>query len=308
MDVFHLVIDTSMLRRLHFQSPDFERLLRQSQMGKLKIYIPQIVMEEERTAKLAEHVKLVEEMKSRFEKLQRGMLGMLVEGLAEPHLELWDAEDVERSSKAAFTLFMTTNKIEVIEISMEHAAKAWGRYFNAAPPFNPREDRETRRKDIPDSWILEAGIEIKPRKGQHCALVGDNKLADAFQAEGFTVYRDVQKLLDDIEQSTAVITIRQPAAGGETVSLDQLRSPDFKDMDIIVLGLIDVLGIPSKDDLLAAISGAGLNANIAEHEAQTMVLSGRLTDTGTHFIPTDRTLAQQAAGTDAVINVLLRIA
>lgn len=307
MDVFHLVIDTSMLRQLHFQHPDFDRLLRQSQMGKLMIYIPQIVMEEERTTKLAEHVKLVEEIKSRFDKIQRGMLGMIVEGLAEPLLELWDAEDVERSSKLAFTRFVASNKIEVIEISMEHAAKAWGRYFNAEPPFNPREERETRRRDIPDSWILEAGIEIKPRKGLHCALVGDNKLAGAFQAEGFKVYREVQTLLDDIERSTAVVPIRQPAAGDQNVSLDQLRSPDFKDMDVIVLGLIEVLGTPSKVDLLAAISKAGLNADIAEHEAGTMVLSGILTDTGTHFLPTSRALAQQAAATDAVTNVLLRI-
>lgn len=308
MDVFHLVIDTSMLRRLHFQHPDFQRLLLQSQMGKLKIYIPQIVIEEERTAKLAEHLKLVEEVKSTFKKLQRGMLGMLVEGLAEPHLELWDAEDVQRSSRATFAQFMASNKIEVIAISMEHATKAWDRYFSAAPPFNHREDRETRRKDIPDSWILEAGIEIKPRKGQHCALVGDNKLAGAFEAEGFKVYRDVQVLLDDIEKTTAVIPTRQPAAEDQAVSLDQLRSPDFKDMDVIVLGLIEALGTPSKDDLLAAVSKAGLNADIAQHEAHTMVLSGRLTDTGTHFIPTSRTLAQQAATTDAVTNVLLRIA
>ncbi|MDF9905637.1 UNVERIFIED_ORG: putative nucleic acid-binding protein [Pseudomonas reinekei] len=307
MDVFHLVIDTSMLRQLHFQHPDFERLLRQSQMGKLKIYIPQIVMEEERTAKLAEHRRLVDEIKTRFDKIRRGMLGMIVEDLAEPHLELWDAEDVERSSKAAFTRFVTNNKIEVIEISMEHAAKAWGRYFKVEPPFNPREEREARRKDIPDSWILEAGIEIKPRQGLHCALVGDGKLAGAFQAEGFKVYREVQALLDDIERSTAVVPIRQPAAEDQNVALDQLRSPDFKDMDVIVLGLIEVLGTPSKVDLLAAITKAGLNADIAEHEARTMVLSGRLTDTGTHFIPTSRAVAQQAAATDAVTNVLLRI-
>jgi hypothetical protein len=307
MDVFHLVIDTSMLRQLHFQHPDFELLLRQSQMGKLKIYIPQIVMEEERTAKLAEHRKLVDEIKTRFDKIRRGMLGMIVEGLAEPHLELWDTEDVERSSRVAFSRFVASNKIEVIEISMEHAAKAWGRYFNVEPPFNPREDREARRKDIPDSWILEAGIEIKPRKGLHCALVGDGKLAGAFQAEGFKVYREVQALLDDIERSTAVISIQKPAAEEQNVSLDQLRSSDFKEMDVIVLGLIDALGTPSKIDLFVAVSKAGLNTEIAEHEARTMVLSGRLTDTGTHFLPTSRALAQQAAATDTVTNVLLRI-
>ena len=43
MDFFHVVIDTSMLRQMHFQHPDFERLLLRSQKGLLKIYIPHIV-------------------------------------------------------------------------------------------------------------------------------------------------------------------------------------------------------------------------------------------------------------------------
>ncbi|OGQ57244.1 MAG: hypothetical protein A3J24_02770 [Deltaproteobacteria bacterium RIFCSPLOWO2_02_FULL_53_8] len=308
MDVFHLVIDTSMLRRLPFQGADFQRLLLQSQMGKLKIYIPHIALEEERTAQVEKHVQAAEDIRAKFAKLQRGMQGLLVEGLAEPHLELWDAEEVERNSKATFRQFMEFNKIEVIEISTEHAANAWARYFKVDPPFNPKEKREDRRKDIPDSWILEAGIELKPRKGQHCALVGDNKLADAFEKEGFKVYRDAQTLLNDIEQATAVAPIRPPVVEGPSIPLDQLRSLAFKDVDVIVLGLIDALGTPSKEELFSALVKAGFDHDIAEHEARTLVLSGRLTDTGTHLIPTSRTLAQQAAATEAVINALLRIA
>jgi hypothetical protein len=307
MDVFHLVIDTSMLRRLPFQHPDFQRLLMQSQMGSLKIYIPHIVLEEERTAQLAKHLKAVEEMKTTFAKLQRGMLGMLVEGLPEPHLELWDVAEVARNSQTIFNQFVAANKIEVIAISREHADKAWARYFNVDPPFNPKEDREQRRKDIPDSWILEAAIEIKPRKGLHCALVDDNKLAEAFEKEGFKVYRDVETLLNDIEQATAVVPMRPTVVEEATVPLDQLRSPAFKDIDVIVLGLIEALNTPSKEVLFSALENAGFDRAVVEHEARTLVLSGRLSDTGTHLIPTSRALAQQAAGTEAVIDVLLRI-
>jgi rRNA-processing protein FCF1 len=57
MDVFHLVIDTSMLRKLPFQHADFKRLLIRSQMGSLRICIPKIVLEEERTAQLVKHIK-----------------------------------------------------------------------------------------------------------------------------------------------------------------------------------------------------------------------------------------------------------
>lgn len=308
MDVFHLIIDTSMLRRLPFQHPDFKRLLLQSQMGKLKIYIPRIVLEEERTAQLEKHVQVVEEIRTRYAKLQRGMQGLLVEGLAEAHIQLWSTEDVERNSRATFSQFVELNKIEVIEISKEHAANAWDRYFKVDAPFNPKEEREARRKDIPDSWILEAGIEIKARNGQHCALVGDNKLTNAFEKEGFRVYQDVQALLDDIEQATAVAPLRPPIVEEPPVPLDQLRSSEFKDMDVIVLGLIEALEIPSKEVLFSALEAAGFNRDIAEHEARTLALSGRLNDVGTHLIPTNRTLAKQAAATDAVTNVLLRIA
>ncbi|MFQ6350087.1 PIN domain-containing protein [Pseudomonas sp. R11F] len=307
MDVFHLIIDTSMLRRLPFQHPDFKRLLLQSQMGKLKIYIPHIVLEEERTAQFEKHVQAVEEIRTKYAKLLRGMQGLLVEGLAEAHIELWNAEDVERNSRATFSHFVELNKIEVIEISKAHAANAWGRYFKVDPPFNPREEREARRKDIPDSWILEAGVEIKTRNGQHCALVGDNKLTNAFEKEGLRVYQDVQTLLDDIEQATAVAPIQRPAVEEAPVPLDQLRSPEFKDLDVIVLGLIETLDIPSKETLFSALEAAGFNRDIAEHEARTLVLSGRLKDADTHFIPTSRTLARQAAATDTVTNVLLRI-
>jgi hypothetical protein len=307
MDVFHLIIDTSMLRQLPFQHMDFNRLLQQSQMGKLKIYIPRIVMEEERTAQLEKHLQTVEEIRTRYAKLQRGMQGLLVQGLAEAHIELWNAVDVEQNSRATFSHFLETNKIEVIEISKEHAANAWERYFKVGPPFNPKEEREARRKDIPDSWILEAGIEVKARNGRHCALVADNKLTNAFEKEGLKVYRDVQSLLDDIDQATAIAPIQRPVVEEAPVPLDQLRSPEFQDLDVIILGLIDALDTPPKEALFSALEAAGFKRDIAEHEARTLVLSGRLKDADTHFIPTSRALAKQAALTETVTNVLLRI-
>jgi hypothetical protein len=79
-------------------------------------------------------------------------------------------------------------------------------------------------------------------------------------------------------------------------------------MDIVVLGLIEAFNTPSKEELFAAIESAGYDRAVAEHEARTLVLSGRLTDTGSHLIPTSRTLAQQAASTEVVTNALLRIA
>lgn len=308
MDVFHLVIDTSMFRRLPFQHADFKRLLMQSQMGTLKIYMPHIVLEEERTAQLANHATLVEQTRSTFEKLQRGMLGMLVEGLPEPYLGLWDLEDVKRNSQQSFDRFVKDNKIEVIAISPQHADNAWRRYFDAAPPFNPNEKRENRRKDIPDSWILEAGMEIKSKDGRHCALVDDNKLTKALEAEGFKVYSSVEALLDDIEQATSVTSSHAAIVEEPPVPLNQLRGPAFKDLDVIVLGMNEALNTPSKHELFSVLESAGLDRAIAEHEARTLVLSGRLNDTGSHLIPTSRQLAREASRSDAVVDILLKVA
>lgn len=307
METFDLVIDTSMLRRTSFQNPDFQLLLRESQKGTLKIYIPHIALEEERTHYLKEHTDVVAEVKSKVAKLQRGMLGMIVHGLSKPIIDLWDLGEVTRNSQDVFKSFVMENKIEVIDISQEQAANAWARFFDVRAPFNPNESREQRRKDIPDSWILEAAIEIKPRKGIHCALVADNKLAAAFQAEGFKVYGDVAALLSDIERATAVSPIQKQVVDGPLVPLDQLRSGAFKDVDVLVLGLVEALSTPSKDALFSTLEAAGYDRAIVEHEARTLVLSGRLTDTGSHFVPTSRALAKVASNSEMVVNVLLRV-
>ncbi|MCS4509956.1 hypothetical protein [Xylophilus ampelinus] len=307
MDVFHVVIDTSMMRAVPFQHADFVRLLKLAELGKVKIYFPRIALEEERTAQLKKHEDAVIFITQEIARLQRGTLGMLVEGLPLPGVELWDLKAVTRNSAEMFGAFVAKHKIEVIEISMEHAVAAWARYFDVKLPFDATQVREERRKDIPDSWILEGGRELKRRTGVHCALVRDKKLADAFRAEGFQVYDGFQRLLDDVEAATAVEPIKKPADEEPPVPLDQLRGPEFSEMDVLVLGMIEALNTPSKNDLLAAVARAGYRADIAEHEARTLVLAGRLTETATHFIPTSRALAKAAAGKEIVTNALLKI-
>lgn len=307
MDVFHVVIDTSMMRSVPFQHADFVRLLQLAELGKVKIYFPRIALEEERTAQLKKHEDAVLSITQEVARLQRGTLGMLVDGLPLPRVELWDLKAVVRNSAEVFEGFITKHKIEVIEISMEHAAGAWARYFDVKLPFDATQGREERRKDIPDSWILEGGRELKRRTGVHCALVRDKKLAGAFRAEGFKIYDGIPPLLDDVEAATAVVPINKPPDEEPPVRLDQLRGPDFNEMDVLVLGLIDALDTPSKNDLLAAVTRAGYRADVAAHEARTLVLAGRLTETATHFIPTSRALARAAAGKEVVTNALLKI-
>jgi len=305
MDFFHVVIDTSMLRQMHFQHPDFERLLLRSRKGLLKIYIPHIVLEEERTYLLAQLVNSVDSIHAIIRKVTEGLLAMLAQGLPRPTVDIWTKEELARNSKEIFEKIVAENKIEVLKISDVHTANAWKRYFDCAPPFNPNQPREIRRQDIPDSWILEAALDLKGKQGRLCALVADGKLMQALKDQGFEIYEDVESLIGAAEGANIALPINPPAPA-EPVPLNQLRSRAFQDVDLIVLGVNEVLRSPTKDVLFDTLERCGIDRVVAEHEARTLVLSGVLKDTGHHLIPTNATQAAQAADSEAVQLVLLR--
>lgn len=305
MDFFHVVIDTSMLRQMHFQHPDFERLLLRSRKGLLKIYIPHIVLEEERTFLLASLVESVESMHATLRKVTEGLLSMLAQGLPGPTLDIWTKDELTRNSKGVFDRIVAENKIEVLAVSDVHTANAWKRYFDCAPPFDPKQRREVRRQDIPDSWILEAALDLKGKHGRLCALVADGKLRAALKDQRFETFDSVESLIAVVEAANSVVPINPPAPA-EPLPLNQLRSDAFKDVDLIVLGVNEVLRSPGKEMLFATLERFGVDRTIAEHEARTLVLSGVLKDTGNHLIPTDPAQAAQAADTEVVQQLLLK--
>lgn len=307
MDVFHVIFDTSLLRRTPFGHPNFDRLLRRVQQGVAKVYIPYIALEERRTQLVDEHAQLAEKMRSAFRDLHRGQMAMLIDGLPAPDLLLPNKEEVDRNSCIVIGRYLTENKVEVLPITFDHATNAWERYFGVKPPFNYREIRENRRKDIPDSWILEAALEVKAKPGRHCVLIADGKLEAALVEAGFELWDDVEKLDAEIEKSTAVAPIHRPVPAPAIVPLDQLRGLVFKNVDIIVLGMNEALGSPSKKKLFAELERLGINRIVAEHEAQTLILSEVLVDTGSHLIPTNRALANQAAQEQVVQDLLLKV-
>ena len=305
MDFFHVVIDTSMLRQMHLQHPDFERLLLRSRKGLLKIYIPHIVLEEERTYLLAKLVENVERIHETLRKVTEGLLSMLTRSLPKPTLDIWSKEELARNSKEIFDNVVAENKIEVLAISEGHTTNAWKRYFDCAPPFNPNQPREIRRQDIPDSWILEAALDLRGKQGRLCALVADGKLRPALKDHGFEVYENVESLIAAVEIANTALPINPPAPAG-SVPLRQLRSEAFQDVDLIVLGVNEVLRSPAKNELFDTLEHIGIDRTIAEHEARTLVLSGVFKDTGHHLIPTNPAQAAQAADSEAVQLALLK--
>lgn len=306
MDIFHIVFDTSLLYRTPFGHPHFKRLLRRVQQGVVKLYIPEIALEERRTQLLDDYDQIVEVVTSKLRDLTKNELGMIVGDLFHLDLKLPSHDEVDRNSIVALTTYLAANKIEVLPHTFEHAGNAWGRYFGKKLPFNPREPRQSRRKDIPDAWILEAALEIRKKPGRHCVLVGDGKLTAALKDSGVEVWDDIEKLDAEIEVKTAVVPILPVGPAAPAMTLDQLRSEAFKDLDRILLGMIEAWGMPSKETLFTKLAELDIRRDIAEHEARTLELSGVLTDTGSHLIPTSRETARLAAEDPLVQGLLLK--
>ncbi|MDZ5455790.1 PIN domain-containing protein [Azohydromonas lata] len=304
MDIFHIVIDTNLMHERPFGHPDFKRLLRLSQLGLAKVYIPLIALEERRTQLVDKYEEIVAQLRSKAGELSKRELPMILEGLPQPVLDLPSREEVYRNSAEALAKFMTDHKIEVLNFTFEHATNAWDRYFKVLPPFNPNELREKRRKDIPDAWILEAAREVKKKPGRHCFLTKDKRAGETLRADGFEVWDDMERLDAAIEAAMSVVLLERPAPSKAPVPLDQLRSKAFDNVDRILLGVIDTWDAPDKETLFTRLEALGIRREIAEHEAKTLELSGHLADTGSHLIATDRDTAREAAN-DPIVQALL---
>ena len=304
MDIFHIVFDTSLLRQTPFGHPHFARILRRVQQGLAKVYIPLIALEDRRTQLVDDYEQVVAALTATAGELKRGQLGMILESLPELDLALPTREEVDRNSTIVLGKYLTANKIEVLPYTFEHATNVWTRYFGIMLPFKRTEKRVNRRKDIPDAWILEAALDIKKKPGRHCVLIRDGKLEAALKEAGIEVWNDIEKLDAEIDAATAVVPIRPAALPVAAVPLDQLRSKEFENVDRILLGMNEAWGTPDKGTLFSKLEDLGVRRAIAEHEAKTLELSGALTDTGSHLIPTNRDTARDAEK-DPVVQALL---
>jgi len=313
MEIFHVIVDTSVLHQAPFGSARFEMLLRRVRQGVVKLYIPEVVLEERRTQLLFEYNKLADEARGALIKMSETPLSLLLEGIPMPGpLDLPTRDEVDRNSRAVFLEYLTDNKVEVLPFTVEHAARTLDRYMHGKSPFQRVEKRESERKHIPDSWILEAALEVKARLGRHCVLVKDHRFQSALQDEGFEVFSEIDLLDKDIEAATAVVPIRAPgvAAAAPIVphsALEKLRTEAFKDLDVIVLGMNEALRNPDKESLFATLERLEVDRTKAEVMASTLVASRVLTEIGNQFVPTDLALAQHMATEPVVRALLLRM-
>jgi len=315
-----LFVDTSSLRRAGFQSPDLRKLLVRCGEQSVRVVVSHIAWEEWRTQLLEKSSEKVRNVKAAFEALTRALPSNFILGrLPPPALAIWDDADIDAASKAAMDGFAKEYRIEVIPIGSDHGERAWRRYFKAEPPFNAAvRDREKRRKDIPDSWIYEAALDLVTEDRDVAALCHDENLSQALESLGMRVFREPEHLADEFDRLLApvppVAAEHHPATPAEplvqsstplAMALGQALTA-FPDYERKVVGFIAHFGSPSKDELFGLLSRSGVPREIGQNVAERLALAGVVQDTGHHYLVPDKRLAQLAVESveDDIIKLL----
>jgi predicted nucleic acid-binding protein len=313
-----LFVDTSSLRHAGFRDPDFQKLLLRSKARSLRILVSEIAWDEWRTHMREIECEKARKIRTLFNALKANAPSNRFLGrLPPPALALWEDEDIDAASKAAMAEHATEHGIEIIPIGSDHGERTWRRYFDVKvePPFNPgAKDRENRRKDIPDSWIFEAAVDLIADVQELSALCRDGNLAAALRRIGLKVFdeprdfvAELERLESPVAEASAQAEPASPAQPGDPLAaaLEQVLMP-FKDHERRVLGYVAYFGTSRKDQLFELLGRSGIASEIAKNTAERLVISGLIQDTGHHYLVLDKRLAQTAAAAveDDIIKLL----
>jgi hypothetical protein len=307
-NVLPLFIDTSYLRKTGFHHPDFQLLLRYSKEGQIKIFVSHIAWEERRTQLTEDLYSKVRSLRRLVEDLQTPRLGRIaIQGLDPVAVTAWSDSEIDAQSRETMEGFAAQNKIEIVAIGDDHGERSWSRYFKVEPPFNPNKDRENRRKDIPDCWILECAIDLLNEYPALYALCNDDNLTGALESKGITVFREAQRIVDIIDAALAptlvskdaeVTAVAKPLQGDREDRLDSVLATTrerFREIDTKVLGYVGYFGTPSKDQLFSLLSRAGVPPDHARNAAERLTIEGLIRDTGNHYLPENKEACDLAA-------------
>lgn len=287
-----VILETNFLFKHPFDDPQFQRLLQLSKEKQIELFASHIVWEERRT-QIVDHIcQNLDRARDAIAKAESGSLTFVTDGLP-LHPGLWDRTDIERRSREGMNAIAVQYNIGILPASPEHGTRAWQRYFAGEAPF-----RSVKfRGDIPDSWILEAAIDLAAEGGNLYALCGELKdrlLGDALGKAGYIVIEGLQELLDRIEIDLAGAETKPIEAPPQSAA-SKPQEIAFQDVEEQVLGFATYFRGPGKERLFELLASAGVPREQAEGAASRLVVQGRLTDTGNHFLPIDGPAADAAA-------------
>lgn len=291
-----------------FGNPDFQKILQYSKDGYVKIFVPHIAWEERRTQILESALNSNRNLRKAFEAMSHSKNILLEDFPKSPSYEI-DDKNLISESKKRMNDFASLHNITVLPLAGEHAERAWKRFFEASPPFDSTEkDRKNRRKDIPDSWILESAIDLKISQPDMVVLARDGKLSSACEFERIKVVKEFSSLFELIEECIKP----QPApvevnpSGNELENVIEKSQLIFKGLDKKVLGYIAYFDGATKEEILKMLSQKGISSSIFENIATRLVISNLITDSGNHYLVKNKSAAELARGEfeDEIISLL----
>lgn len=300
----HVLVDTNALWNL--RHPDFQKIVQFSRERRFKLVVPHIVWEERRTQLLEKETKEVLALQAAYEKVQHRSPGSMLSQMILAPLPLWGIAQMIEASKAHMAELAQSNNIEVIPLDPNHAERAWNRYFDVNIPFKREEAREHRRRDIPDSWIFEAAIDLYHQGEGLVALCRDAKLQRCFESISVKVFSEAEDLVVflEAEEKDQPASDENPAGSqpaetpkeglalsalmesAQTMSLSAERT---------ILGVVGYLKIVPKTDLNVMMTSLGLATSIVRNAAERLAINGLIQDTGHTYIPKNRQACDLAA-------------
>lgn len=307
-------LDTSAIRTAGFGHPDFRRLLEFSKSNVVRLFVSYIAWEELRTQLLETAYADVLKLQQQFDGLSRGQPdSFILQGLRVPMMDLWNKIELEAGSQEAMDKFASDNRITVITIGADHSSRAWRRYFDVSLPFRPEvTKRENRRKDIPDSWILEAAIDVQRDYPGLIATCHDGNLRTALtKVLEIPVYETIEAVVEFIDGTLEAPKAVEPAAPSESVPATRSEEPfqaegalaavfldaeaQLRSVGTKVIGFVSYLGSPTKDQLFNLLERSGVPIAAGRNVAEQLALAKVIQDTGHHYIPGNKEAGAQAA-------------
>lgn len=322
----HIVVDTQILLRagLGITDPDVRKLLMLSGQGRIRFSIPYLVWEERRTQLLETASEKFKRLQETFDSVRTHIASSIaMKDVLPPKLITTTLAELDAKSIEAMNAFAVEFKLDIRPIEDDHAHRSWKRYFSSGLPFNPREARQDRRKDIPDAWIFESILDMHRTSPDLVALCDDNKMIGALEDAGITVFRSAKDYLTKLEEDQATTAAgNQPPAiekaatpvaapgpaveirdGTELENILNRKNREFMAFEAKVLGFIGVLGSTERPELYKLLLKSGLNSIVVDNVIQKLILVGLIVEVGEVLLPKDShvtTLAAQSVEAEVI--------
>jgi hypothetical protein len=301
----HVFIDTSFLKGVSWrQNADLNKMLKFAQEGKIVLYISTIALDEFRTLEVEQIMKSISDVENAFNELQvqwgRCMITDGLEPLNNITTCLLEEQVIKENAKKVVDEIVSKNRIEIVQIDVEHAPRVFAKYFSWDRPFHndggnkaDKQQREARKKHLPDAFIVEAALTIRDKMGcEVLCLTRDDNMKKTFEHHGIQVFLSATDVIKKLEPPISESN-KEDAHNSLEQNLERSYEKQ-KELKIRILGYVKFFDSLRKDYLHALLINKGYYIELIENVVRSLILEGFLKDTGHYYIPVKEEICEEA--------------